>query len=74
VDRLLIQLRKHTRDSWLLFCGDGSRAAMLFAIQRALDEAVPVDQALAQARRAGMKPRHPEVFGHSQVLWLTPRA
>lgn len=68
VDRVLDELRRRAREPMLLFCGDSSRAAMLFAIHRAVDNGLPLEQALVEARRAGMKPGHPEVFVRSQVL------
>jgi protein tyrosine phosphatase (PTP) superfamily phosphohydrolase (DUF442 family) len=70
VDRVLAELRAHARQPMLLFCGDGSRAAMLFAIHRAVQEHVSLDQALVEARRAGMKPGQPEQFVRAQVARL----
>ena len=70
VDRVLEELRRRSREPMLLFCGDGSRAAMLFAIHRTVDDGLALEQALVEARRAGMKPGHPEVFVRAQVVRL----
>jgi protein tyrosine phosphatase (PTP) superfamily phosphohydrolase (DUF442 family) len=70
VDRVLDELRRRAHEPLLLFCRDSSRAAMLFAIHRAIDDGLPLDQALVEARRAGMKPGHPEVFVRAQVKRL----
>jgi protein tyrosine phosphatase (PTP) superfamily phosphohydrolase (DUF442 family) len=70
VDRVLAGLRRWAREPLLLFCGDGSRAAMLFAIHRAVDDSLPIDQALVEARWAGMKPGRPELFVRGQVVRL----
>lgn len=51
----------------LVFCGNGSRSAVLVAIYRAALQGVPVDEALLEARRAGMKPGECEAFVRSQV-------
>ena len=74
VDRVLVELRRRAREPMLLFCDDSSRAAMLFAIHRAVDDGLPLEQALVEARRAGMKPGQPEVFVRSQVARLRPRS
>jgi protein tyrosine phosphatase (PTP) superfamily phosphohydrolase (DUF442 family) len=73
VDRVLEELRRRGREPMLLFCADSSRAAMLFAIHRAVDDALPIEQALVEARRAGMKPGRPEAFVRAQVARLKPR-
>lgn len=51
----------------LVFCGDGSRSAVLVAIHRAALQGVPIEKALLEARRAGMKPGESEDFVRSQV-------
>lgn len=71
VDRVLAELCKPEQRPLLLVCGNGSRAAMLFAIHRAVDEGLSLADALVDARRAGMKPGHPEVFVRRQVERLT---
>jgi hypothetical protein len=72
VDRVLSELRQRSHEAVLLFSGDSSRAAMLLAIHRIVDEKLPIDRALIEARRAGMKPGHPEIFVRSQVVRLEP--
>jgi len=74
VDSVLAELRKRTREPLLFFCDDSSRAAMLFAIHRVVDDRLPLEQALVEARRAGMKPGQPELFVRAQVARLRPRS
>jgi protein tyrosine phosphatase (PTP) superfamily phosphohydrolase (DUF442 family) len=66
VDQVLGELDR-TDQPKLIFCGTGSRSAMLFAIYRASRQGVPLEQALIEARRAGMKPGQPEEFVRAQV-------
>lgn len=54
----------------LLFCGNGSRCAVFVTIHRVLRHRVPLEQALVDARRAGMKPGIPEAFVRAQVQRL----
>ena len=54
----------------LMFCGSGGRCAAFLAIYRAVVLGVPLDKALVEARRAGMKPGEPEDFVRSQVEQL----
>ena len=70
VDFFLEQIDGAPDGDVLLFCGNGSRAAMLFAIYRATRVGVPVDEAIMEARRAGMKPGDPEQFVRQQVVRL----
>jgi uncharacterized protein (TIGR01244 family) len=72
VERVLAELRQRARESMVFFCADGSRAAMLYAIHRAVDDGVPVEDALVEARRAGMKPGRQEAFVRTEVLRLAP--
>ncbi len=67
VDRVLAELRRADRGPVLVFCSDGSRAAMMFAIWRALDGGIGVDEAIVEARRSGMKPGVQESFVRLQV-------
>jgi protein tyrosine phosphatase (PTP) superfamily phosphohydrolase (DUF442 family) len=73
VDRVLAELRRPDRGPVLVFCSDGSRAAMLFAIWRALDGGIGVDEAIVEARRSGMKPGVQESFVRLQVGKRTQR-
>ena len=74
IDRVLSELRNPERKSVLLFCGDGSRAAMMFAIWRALDGDIGIERAIVEARRAGMKPGVPESFVRLQVARRAERS
>jgi hypothetical protein len=74
VDHVLSELRQRAHEPVLLFSGDSSRAAMLLAIHRIVDDRLPLERALVEARRAGMKPGHPEIFVRSQVLRLESRS
>jgi protein tyrosine phosphatase (PTP) superfamily phosphohydrolase (DUF442 family) len=67
VDRVLAELSKPDRGPVLMFCGDGSRAAMMFAIWRVLHDGVGIEEALVEARRSGMKPGVPESFVRLQI-------
>jgi len=58
----------------LMFDGSGGRCATYVAIHRAADLGVPLEAALVEARRAGMKPGEPEIFVAEQVSRLTSAA
>lgn len=70
VDRVLSILREAGGPA-LLFCGTGGRCAAFVAIHLVVDEGVPLEEALVEARRAGMKPGEPEAFVRRQVARLT---
>lgn len=55
----------------LMFDGSGGRCATYLAIHRAVAYEVPLEVALVEARRAGMKPGAPEEFVRAQVARLT---
>jgi protein tyrosine phosphatase (PTP) superfamily phosphohydrolase (DUF442 family) len=74
IDRVLAELRREDRGPLLIFCSDGSRAAMMFAIWRALDGRIGIDAAIVEARRSGMKPGVPESFVRLQVERRTQRS
>ena len=74
VDAVLRELAELAGEPVLLYCGNGSRCAMFVAIYRAAMEGVPLEQALVEARRAGMKPGEPEVFVREQVARLARTA
>jgi protein tyrosine phosphatase (PTP) superfamily phosphohydrolase (DUF442 family) len=61
VDRALALLGEDERESTLMFCPDGSRAAAVFAIHRVVHERMPLDEALLEARRMGLRPDADEV-------------
>ncbi len=71
VDQVLAELREAHDEPLLLYCTNGSRAAMVFAIYRCIEDGVAIEQALTEARRAGMKPGAPEHFVRRQVDRLT---
>lgn len=73
IDRVLAELRRPDRGPVLVFCSDGSRAAMMFAIWRALDGGIGVDEAVVEARRSGMQPGVQESFVRLQVGKRTKR-
>lgn len=51
----------------LMVDGSGGRSATFVAIYRTLQLGVPLEEALIEARRAGMKPGEPESFVRAQV-------
>lgn len=67
VDRVLEALRLGHGRRTLMFSKSGSDAAMLFAIHRAVHGGLAVEAALAEGRRAGMKPGAPEEVVKTQV-------
>jgi protein tyrosine phosphatase (PTP) superfamily phosphohydrolase (DUF442 family) len=73
VDEFLATLEGEVGQPTLLFCASGSRCATFLAIYRASRVGVPLDQALAEARRAGMRPQDEE-FVRRQVMRLTGEA
>jgi protein tyrosine phosphatase (PTP) superfamily phosphohydrolase (DUF442 family) len=73
IERVLAELRRPDRGPVLVFCPDGSRAAMMFAIWRALDGGIGVDEAIVEARRSGMQPGVQESFVRLQVGKRTRR-
>lgn len=71
VDRVLAELRRPYKRPLLMFSGNGGRAAMFFAIYRAVDEGLALETAVIEARRAGMMPGFPEEFVRAQVCRLS---
>ena len=67
VDLVLALLVDPTEPETLMYCGDGSRCAMLFAIHRVVNGGVWIDDALLEARRAGMRSDSAEEFVRRQV-------
>lgn len=66
VDFVLEALAQEGSAPLLLFCGTGGRCAMFVAMYRNLRMGVPLDEALAEARRAGMRPED-EDFVRAQI-------
>lgn len=60
VERALAELRRP--GSKLIFCNDGGGAALILAVHRVREQGVPLEEALSEARRLGMKPGAPEEF------------
>jgi protein tyrosine phosphatase (PTP) superfamily phosphohydrolase (DUF442 family) len=74
VDQVMGLLGETPRPRTLLFCRDGSVSAMLFAIHRRVNEEMPLEQAIAEARRSGMRTGpESETFVRDQVLRLGTR-
>jgi hypothetical protein len=70
VDELLEELRRANVPT-LLFSGNGDRAAMVCAVWRVVECGIPVDEAIDEARRSGMKPGAPVAFVRAQVARLS---
>ncbi len=71
VDQVIDLLGETPRPRTLLFCRDGSVSAMLFAIHRSVNEDMPLEQAIAEALRSGMRTgAKSETFVRDQVLRL----
>lgn len=66
VDLVLATLARDDAEPTLMYCGSGRRCAMFLAIFRAIYVRVPLDEALVEARRAGMRPQD-EGFVRAQV-------
>ncbi len=73
VDLALMELHRARPGELLMFCGTGGRCAALFAIHRAVQVGVPLEEALREAYRAGMKPGETEEFVREQVERLRGR-
>jgi protein tyrosine phosphatase (PTP) superfamily phosphohydrolase (DUF442 family) len=74
VDRSLALLGEGAGVKTLMFCQDGSRCAAIFAIHRVIQAGMPLEDALFEARRAGLRPadvdkvkRHVERLGPEAV-------
>lgn len=69
VDFVLEMLRANGERPLLMYCTTGRRCAAFLAIHRAADLGVPLEEAIAEARRAGMSPED-EDFVSAEVLRL----
>jgi len=67
VDLVLALLADPSEPETLMFCGDGSRCAMLFAVHRVVNGGLSLEDALLEARRAGMRSGPSEEFVKRQV-------
>ncbi len=54
----------------LVVCGSGSNSATFFALWRVLDHEMPLEEALEEARRAGMRPGPLAAYVEGQVARL----
>lgn len=63
VDFVLATLSANAEQPILMYCGTGRRCAALLAIYRATELGVPLDEAIAEARRAGMRPEDAAFVG-----------
>ncbi len=70
VDLVLAELEKEGATPALMFCGTGSRSAMYLAIYRVIVLGVPLEEALVEARRAGMQAGDAAEFVRSEVARL----
>ena len=67
VDLFVTTLSEARDDFVLVFCDNGGRSAKLLAIFRVLLDGAPLQAALDDARRCGMKPGADEAFVRAQV-------
>jgi len=74
VDLVLEWIEESGDTPILMFDGSGGRCACYLAIWRVTRLGVPLEVALTEARRAGMKPGSPEDFVRSQVDRLSAPA
>ena len=72
-DFALNLFRDPKRRPLLVVCGTGSNGATFFALWRALDHKMPLDEALEEARRAGMQLGPLETYVREQVERLSPK-
>jgi hypothetical protein len=72
-DIALDLFRDPARKPLLVACSSGSNGAMYFALWRALDHDMPLEEALEEARRSGMRPGPLETYVQGQAERLTPR-
>lgn len=71
VDLVLAKLADSKKAPTLMYCDNGGVSAMFFAIYRVVYEQVDPEEALIEARKAGMKPGAPEEFVLRHVERLT---
>jgi len=72
VDQVIAALELDHDGPVLLFCETGARAAAFFAVYRSAVHGLDVEEALAEARAAGMKPGASELEVRRQVERLRP--
>lgn len=71
VDRALAALTEAAGHPTLMFCETGSRAAIVAALYRISKDPLALEQAILDARRAGMKPGTSEAALRRQAARLT---
>lgn len=74
VDLVLAELEEEDLPSTLMFCGTGGRCAIYLAIYRVMQLHVPLEEALVEARRAGMEAGEWSDFVRSEVARLRGKA
>lgn len=74
VDLVLAELADEDLPSTLMFCGTGGRCAIYLAIYRVMHLQVPLEDALVEARRAGMEAGESADFVRSEVARLRGEA
>lgn len=62
---------EHRHERVLMFCEDGSRCALYFAVHRGTHDGVPIDEVLIEARRNGVHGEDAELFLREHVLEAT---
>lgn len=70
-DEALDLFRDAGRHPLLVVCGTGSNGATFFALWRALDHQMPIEEAIEEARRAGMRPGPLELYVRAQFERLS---
>lgn len=71
VDLVIGKLAASDNAPTLMFCDNGGVSAMFFAIYRVVFDGVLPEEALIEARKAGMKPGAPEEFVLRHIERLT---
>jgi len=72
-DEALDLFRDTEHHPLLVVCGTGSNGATFFAVWRALDHEMPIEEAIEEARRAGMRPGPLEAYIRNQFVRLSPK-
>ncbi len=72
-DEALDLFRDTEHHPLLVVCGTASNGATFFALWRALDHEMPLEDAIEEARRAGMRPGPLESYVRAQFERLSPK-
>lgn len=68
----LVLMRLKDPQGTLMFCDDGSLSAALFAVHRVVQTGLNLEEALKEARRAGLDPEVGETLVRAQVARIGP--